>query len=315
MDGWLRFRWLDRTGTGALVPTGPRGAPATPAAASSIQFRTVDVPGATGTQVNGVNQHGVVAGTYVGQNHDSFGFIQDGTNLVTLNYPGTSGVTTVASLNDRGTVIGYYTDPNNAAHGWIRSSDGSFSPINDPLAGSGQFQGTLPFGINDSGTVVGGYIDANGIFHGFIDKNGTSTTVDAPQAGTGPGQGTFFAAVNDPGAITGAYLDVNGISHGIVDTRGVIRSFQAPGSTGPGEGGTQSNGISNSGALDGYYGKTATTAYRGWLESGGQFTSLNDPDAGAGGTLPLGISQDGKTAWGFYFDANGVTNGFIATIP
>ena len=286
MDGWLRFRLLGRAGAGTLVPTGPRGAPATPAAASSIRFRTVDVPGVAGTQVNGVNQHGVVAGTYVDQNHDSFGFIQDGANLVTLNYPGTSGVTTVTSLNDRGTVIGYYTDSNGAAHGWIRSSDGSFSPINDPLAGSGsgsgQFQGTLPFGINDSGTVVGGYIDANGIFHGFIDENGTFTTVDAPQAGTGPGQGTFLNAVNDPGVITGAYLDANNISHGIVDTRGVIRSFQAPGSTGPGEGGTQSNGISNNGALDGYYGKTASIAYQGWLEVGGQFTSLNDPDAGAG---------------------------------
>jgi hypothetical protein len=111
--------------------------------ATSIQFRTVDVPGAAQTEVNGVNNPGVVAGTYLDQN-GSFGFIQDGSKLVTLDYPGTSGVTTVASINNPGTVIGYYTDANGVSHGWIRSSGGSFSPINDPVAGSAADTEALP---------------------------------------------------------------------------------------------------------------------------------------------------------------------------
>ena len=283
----------------------------TPAMATSIQFRTVDVPGAAQTEVNGVNNPGVVAGTYIGQN-GVFGFIQDGSKLVTLDYPGTSGVTTVASINNPGTVIGYYTDASNVAHGWIRSPGGSFSPINDPAAGSAGGEGTLPFGINDSGTVVGGYIDANGTFHGFIDQNGTFTTVDAPQAGTGQGQGTYLDAVNASGAIAGTYIDANALYHGFVDTKGVISPFQAPGSTGPGEGGTSPSGISSNGDLDGYYGNG--TVYQGWLDVRGQFTSLNDPQAGPAGTEVYGLSQNGKTACGFYFDADGNLHGFVATI-
>jgi hypothetical protein len=52
MDGWLRFRLL---GPGRCRSPGANwsaGAPATPAAASSIRFRTVDVPGVAGTQVS-----------------------------------------------------------------------------------------------------------------------------------------------------------------------------------------------------------------------------------------------------------------------
>jgi hypothetical protein len=99
----------------------------------------VDVPGAAGgTKVDGVNDHGVLAGTYFDQGHQNkpHGFIKDGSQLVRFDYPGTSAVTTVASLNNPGTVIGSYTDSNGAYHGWIRSASGSFSPIDHPLAGS-----------------------------------------------------------------------------------------------------------------------------------------------------------------------------------
>lgn len=296
---------------------GHDGRSRSPEKASSINFQTVDVPGATGgTMVNGVNDHGVLAGTYFDQNNQNspHGYIKDGSRLVTFDYPGTSAVTTVGSLNNPGTVVGYYTDSNAAAHGWVRSASGRFSPINHPLAGSGFHQGTLPYGINDSGTVVGGYVDANGIWHGFTDKNGTFTTVDIPQAGTGQGQGTWLSAENDPGVITGGYIDANGIYHGFTDTNGVISSFEAPGSIGPGEGGSTSSGISNIRILVGYYGNAAGTVYQGWLKAGTQFTSVGDPQAGPSGTLPLGISEDGKTVCGFYIDANGTWHGFIATI-
>jgi hypothetical protein len=295
---------------------GHDGRSRSPEKASSINFQTVDIPGAVSTHVNGVNDHGVLAGTYIDQNKQNspHGFVKDGSQLVRFDYPGTSAVTTVSSLNNPGTVIGYYTDSNGASHGWIRSASGSFSPISHPLAGSGNQQGTLPFGINDSGTVVGGYIGANNTFHGFIDKHGTFTTVDAPQAGTGPGQGTYLSAENDPGVITGAYIDASGIYHGFTDANGVFSSFEAPGSISPGEGGTSSSGISDTRTLVGYYGSAAGSVYQGWLEAGAQFTALSDPQAGPVGTLPLGISENGKTVCGFYTDANGTDHGFIATI-
>lgn len=272
-----------------------------------MSFQTVDVPGAAGgTVVNGVNDHGVLAGTCFDQDNHAFGYIKDRRQLVGFDYPGTSGVTSVASLNNPGTVIGSYTDPNGASHGWIRSASGSFSPIDHPLAGSGNSQGTAPLGINDSGIVVGFYADAKGTWHGFADKNGTFTTVDVPQAGTGPGQGTYLSAQNDPGVITGAYIDANVMYHGFTDTDGVIGPVEVPGST--------SNGISNTGTLVGYSGNAAGTVYQGWLQAHGQLTFLNDPDAGSGGTLPLGISANGKTVCGFYSDASSVQHGFVATV-
>lgn len=93
--------------------------------------------------------------------------------------------------------------------------------------------------------------------------------------------------------ITGAYIDANVMYHGFTDTDGVISPVEVPGST--------SNGISNTGTLVGYSGNAAGTVYQGWLQARGQLTFLNDPDAGSGGTLPLGISESGKTVCGFYF--------------
>ena len=39
-----------------------------------------------------------------------------------------------------------------------------------PGAGTGAFQGTLPYGINPEGAIAGYYVDASNVAHGFLRK-------------------------------------------------------------------------------------------------------------------------------------------------
>ena len=209
-----------------------------PASGGSTVFRTVDFPGAADSGINAVNDHGVVLGTYFDNAGGSFGFIESGRRPpITLNYPGTSGVTHPSAMNDADISDGNYQDAGGVFDGWIRSATGKFTQIDDPLAGTQNGQGTAPQNINDAGIIVGDYVDNNGVIHGFVDRNGTFTTVDAPGAGTASGQGTYVLGINDEGVLTGDYVDASGLSHSFVDILGSFFEFEAPGAgTGPGQG-------------------------------------------------------------------------------
>ena len=78
-------------------------------------------------------------------------------------------------------------------HGFIRSTDGSFTIFDAPGAGTGNFQGTRAYAINPSGTITGFFIDSANAAHGYVrSAQGVITVFDAPGAGTGPfPEGTF----------------------------------------------------------------------------------------------------------------------------
>jgi hypothetical protein len=213
--------WLGlNSGTGGTpteLASAAHPAQAEPDHPAGAVFRTVDVPGANGTEVNAVNDYRVLAGTYfTDQGADMFGFIDAGTRLITLNYPHTSGVTLASAIDDRGDVLGLYTDGTGPAHAWIRSPNGTFTQIDDPQAASGPGLGTVPNAINDDGVTVGYYEDANNVGHAYIDNHGRFKTIDAPGAGTMSGQGTSFDSITDTGVISGFYIDANGVSHGFI---------------------------------------------------------------------------------------------------
>src|ERR1700676_3084027 len=73
------------------------------------------------------------------------GFVYDGTNYTTLDYPAASN-TVATGINSAGQVVGYYT----GNHGFLYSN-GSYTPVNYPLTAST----TQPRAINDSGQIVG----------------------------------------------------------------------------------------------------------------------------------------------------------------
>lgn len=80
-----------------------------------------------------------------------------------------TGYGTIAgSINQAGTIAGYYGDSNFTAHGFVRTSDGKFATFEAPGAGAGQFQGTRPTTNNGEKAVTGWHIDASSRNHGFV---------------------------------------------------------------------------------------------------------------------------------------------------
>jgi hypothetical protein len=81
---------------------------------SSGRVVHLNVPGASSTQALGVNNGDEVVGTYtVGSDSNAmnFGFIwSPGLGFRTVSDPNGVGSTTINGVNDRGTVVGFYTD-------------------------------------------------------------------------------------------------------------------------------------------------------------------------------------------------------------
>ena len=152
------------------LAAGLAAAPLVPASAAPAPlgyvFRTFDVPGATGTQVNGVNDGGVIEGAFTNAS-GQHGFVVGPGGLVRFDFPGTSGVTQAFAIDNAGDVVGVYTDGAGASHGFLRSHTGTITALPPaPGAGTGSGQGTFPTGITDSGQIVGFYVAADGVAHG-----------------------------------------------------------------------------------------------------------------------------------------------------
>jgi hypothetical protein len=84
--------------------------------------------------------------------------------------------------------------------------------FNVPGAGTGAYQGTLPWPINSEGAITGYYVDASNAAHGFLRApDGAITTFDP--------KGSIYTVPvsnNPAGAITGYYLDANDVYHGFL---------------------------------------------------------------------------------------------------
>jgi probable HAF family extracellular repeat protein len=84
------------------------------------------------------------------------------------------GGTNAHGINNAGQIVGSYTD-GSGTHGFLRSSGGSYTTLDDPLATNGTFAN----GINDLGQIVGTYNTLSGT-HSFLYNGGIFTTIDDP---------------------------------------------------------------------------------------------------------------------------------------
>jgi uncharacterized membrane protein len=90
-------------------------------------------------------------------------YIFDGSSATPIDVPVPAQSHFPMGINNRGQIVGSYSDPlTGVAHGFLLDN-GSFRVLNVP--GS---LGTRATGINDRGQIVGYYIDAGGIDHGFL---------------------------------------------------------------------------------------------------------------------------------------------------
>jgi hypothetical protein len=119
---------------------------------------TLDIAGITSTDPRQINNNGVVGGSYVDSSGIQHGFVLDGNNLTTFDYPGAVGVTAPEGINDAGVVTGLWQDSGGSRHGFLYdSTTGDFTQVTGPNDGSTAQEA---WGINNAGLVSG---DSNGV--------------------------------------------------------------------------------------------------------------------------------------------------------
>jgi hypothetical protein len=216
--------------------------------------------------------------------------------------------TTPLDNNDRGDVVGTYTDAGLVQHGFLRYPNGDIISFEAPGAGNGPGQGTVAYDINDGGVIAGAFADANNVYHGFLRyPDGSFVTIDAPAAGTGAQQGTFAFDVNPAGTTTGTYVDAANVNHGFVRTAAnQYTSFDPPGSvfTYP----CEESCLSPDGTVTGAFVDAAGTVHGFVRTRDGVITVFDAPDSIA--TIPVGVNARGEIA-GNTVDASGGGYGFV----
>ena len=271
----------------------------------------------TFNQLLGINDEGLIAG-YFGsgaQGHPNKGYLlTPPASYVNENFPG-SVQTQVTGLNNRGVTVGFWSSMNNANmtnnnFGWV-NVDGHFRSVNFPTEGPASPPVDQLLGVNDSDIAVGFYTDANGNNHGYeynINTGRYSSIVD-PGA---PTASLTAAAINDLGNVAGIYTNpATGNTDGFLLSHGHLTDLSVPGSSS-----TSALGVNNLDEVVGVFVPSSNSnALEGftWTPQHG-FTTVNDPhglDDGNLTTTNNGVNDRGQLV-GFYVDANGNTDGFLA---
>jgi probable HAF family extracellular repeat protein len=239
-------------------------------------------------------------------------------SFTTIDVPGALD-TFASGINNRGQIVGGFTDPRTSPFNAYVDTGGSFTTIG--------VSGTAS-GINDIGQIVGSLQGGPRGSSGFVDTGGSITTISAPGVPF-----TFVSGINNSGQIVGTAEGLLGFSSGFVDmggsftfisgstsASGINNSGQIVGSFGlysggtfttisvPGALSTEARGINDSGQIVGTYGDSGTG--HGFVDIGGSFTTIDVP--GAITTSALGINNSGQIV-GFFQDATGNNHGFLAT--
>jgi uncharacterized membrane protein len=255
-----------------------------------LTYTNIDIPGVI-TSVSGINNAGVMAGSFEGTDpnsttlFDTHGFIRDANGGITIiDMPGAL-LTVPTGVNERGTVAGVVFNPDFSQSGFLWR-DGNFTLVNFPGARS-----TLFTGINNREELVGQFVDND--VHAFLLAGGEFTLIDHnPPNFFFP---TIPTDISNNGTIVGGFT--------IPDTfRGFIQrndTFQVVDV--PDQGFTQVMGTNDRGDLVGFYFDEAGIS-PGYLRSNGKLFTVDFPQAVD--TVPFHINAQG-TIVGSYRDATG----------
>ena len=177
----------------------------------------LDVPGATDTYAQGINDSGLVAGYWDvldvnGNALAIYGFTwKDGGFIDTqINFPGAAG-SGLFGVNARGDLSGVWVPDffSGIEHGFVCPKSAPCFSYDAPVPG------TVPFTdgkeINAHGQVVGVHIGDDGIWHSYLMSGATFTEIDFPGS---TGTGAF--GINSAGQIVGKYFTADGLTHGFL---------------------------------------------------------------------------------------------------
>jgi probable HAF family extracellular repeat protein len=134
-----------------------------------------------------------------------------------IQYPKATG-TALFGVSNNEAAVGIYFDTSGNQHGFMVTSSGKFTTIDNP-------NGTTYLeGVNSSGTIVGYYIDTSNNYFAFQYTNGIFTDL-----GPSGGSQTLAYGINDDGVISGEYLDsATGLDEGWVLNNGTYETLFGP---------------------------------------------------------------------------------------
>ena len=269
----------------------------------SYVFRTIAVPGATSTRINGINNHGDVVGTFV-RDGAGLGFMFDGETFTTLTFPGAT-TTMAKGINDTGQIVGSYgsTPFLFGEHGYLFDR-GSYTAVNVP---GGLL--TVPEDMNNEGQIAGVFTTPEGA-HGFFFNGEDYLRLDVADAYRTEGLG-----LNDAGVVAGRAAEgeppgvdgeISGHWSGFTKDAGgfdMIRDGWASVSV---------TGINNGDQLVGWWApNNGLDDYAmGFFLDGAEYTTIRFP--GAHVTMALGLNDKGQIV-GYYSTQEPGMHGFIAT--
>lgn len=287
----------------------------------SYRYSTLnDNADTTFNQLLGINQGGVIAG-YFGsgaQGHPNQGYLvfppYFQNYYANNNFPG-SVQTQVTGLNNRGTLVGFYSTQNNPSvngappadnnFGWYKLN-GHFVATNFPTTDPASPPVDQLLGVNDGNVAVGFFTDGQGNNHGFTYNIGTSTyrEVTVPSF-----TNITAAAINDGGDIAGFGTTKGSTESFLLRANGHVVTIDFPGSSS-----TQALGVNNSDEVVGFYmvGTGSAAVMHGFtFYPGFGFHTVEAPH-GPTTTTINGVDGCGDLV-GFYTDSAGNTDGLLAS--
>lgn len=262
----------------------------------TFSFTTVDFPGATLTNVFGINASGEIVGLYRDAMRETHGFVRRGETFSSIEFPGAS-FTSARGISPSGDVVGAYRlpgEPEGNAHGYVLSRQGQFSKVDAPGHTS-----TVAVRMLPDRTILGCYHETDPMdMHGMRFAGNRVSGFDR-------GASMHTGGTPDGKKIVGFYTDtLDGKRERSYLLEGTtFTPFDVPGSSS-----TSAQDISTSGAIVGVYQDPAGKTH-GFIREGSQYTTIDVP--GATGTRVFGINPGG-TVVGAFVGANGVTHGFVA---
>jgi probable HAF family extracellular repeat protein len=253
------------------------------------QFRTVDFPAATSSQLYDFAD-GKAGGNYAfGSSETAFYF--KGITNHTLTVPGATA-STVYGINAAGHMVGGFNDTNGSRiHGFFYDGT-TFVTLDDPAA----IYGTNAIGINDAGVIVGTY-DIGEIPHGFVYTNGSYTNFDCPNSA-----GTNATGINSSGQIVG-FCWYNSTYHGFILSNNTYTPIDYPQAQI-----TYLYGINDAGDVAGTF-EDASSHFHGFTYSDFSFNQV-DVLGGTTDTFLIRIKNNGAVV-GFASDSLNESHGII----
>jgi len=292
------------TGCSDTSPAGPSPEvthPTLSRVAPTFRFTSIEVPGATLTEAQGINAAGQVVGWYYtaaeGRLH---GFVTEGNGFTTIDYPGAFH-TDVRGIGPNGELVGNFSaedEPGVAYHGFRRDAHGAFTPVHYDGHKYEILQRILP-----NGTILGCRHDDNttstmvGI---TINAQGVGSEIDAYAS-------MHNGATPDRRLIVGLYTNTTmtpARQEGYVIEDGQFTPFMVPGSNF-----TTAWDVNPRGEIAGVYRDAALNRFHGYVRDGDDYVTLDFPDASA--TRAFGINAGGDVV-GTFVKA-GVTRAFVAS--